>query len=147
MLMSRGGVRFPGGFVLPGKHVPTGFPALVPYLTVDDPAKLVAFLKGAFDAEEMLDQHVEHPAGQLVHTALRVEGCVIETGRASQEWKATPAAIHLYVRDVDSTYNRAMKAGAASFHGVKEMEYGERACAVRDPCGNTWYIATHTGRA
>jgi len=25
------------------------------------------------------------------------------------------------------------------------MEYGERAGAVRDRCGNHWYIATYTG--
>ncbi len=131
----------------PAKHIPIGFPALVPYITVDDPAKLVAFAKAAFGAEEMKDQHWEHPAGKIIHTALRVEGCVIETGRASAEWKAMPVAIHLYVRDVDATYDRALKAGGVSLHGVKEMEYDERACAVRDPCGNNWYIATHTGRS
>jgi PhnB protein len=129
------------------KHIPHGFPALVPYLTVDDPAKLISFLVGAFGAEELKDQHSEHPAGKIVHAALRVEGCVMETGRASAEWKATPAAIHLYVRDVDATYERAVKAGGTSLHGVKEMEYGERACAVRDPCGNNWYIATHSGQS
>jgi uncharacterized glyoxalase superfamily protein PhnB len=72
---------------------------------------------------------------------------VIETGRASAEWKARPAEIHLYVRDVDRSYERALQAGGVSLHGVKEMEYDERACAVRDPCGNDWYIATHTGRS
>lgn len=135
-----------GGIMSSEKHVPAGFTALVPYLTVDDPDKLIAFLKGAFGAEEMKDQHWEHPAGKTIHTALRVEGCVIETGRASSEWKAMPVAIHLFVRDVDATYDRALNAGGVSLHGVKEMEYDERACAVRDPCGNYWYIATHTGR-
>ena len=130
-----------------GKHIPPGFPALVPYLTVDEPERLVAFAKGAFHAEEIEDQQAEHPAGKVVHAALRVEGCVIETGRASVEWKAMPGAIHLYVRDMDAVYDRALKAGGVSLHGVKEMDYGERACAVRDPCGNLWYIATFTGRA
>jgi len=129
------------------KHVPPGFPALVPYLTVDDPAKLISFLQGAFGAEELKDQHWEHPAGKMVHAALRVEGCIIETGRASAEWKAMPVAIHLYVRDVDATYDHAVKAGGTSLHGVREMEYDERACAIRDPCGNNWYIATHTGQS
>jgi uncharacterized glyoxalase superfamily protein PhnB len=131
----------------PNKHVPPGFPALVPYLTVDDPDKLIAFVKGAFGAEEMKEQRWENPAGRVIHSALRVEGCVIETGRASAEWKAMPVALHLYVRDVDAMYDRALKAGGASLHGVREMEYDERACAVRDPCGNDWYIATHTARS
>ncbi len=128
------------------KHIPPAYPALAPYLTVDEPDQLIAFVKGAFGAEELQDQHWEHPAGKIVHAALRVEGCVIETGRASAEWKAMPAAIHLYVRDVEAAYDRALKAGGVTLHGVKDMEYEERACAVRDPCGNFWYIATHTGQ-
>ena len=138
---------FSGGKIASDKHIPLGFPALVPYLTVDEPDKLIAFVKSAFGAEEMKEQRWEHPAGKVIHSALRVEGCVIETGRASAEWKERPAEIHLYVRDVDRTYERALKAGGVSLHGVKEMDYDERACAVRDPCGNNWYIATHTGRS
>jgi PhnB protein len=129
------------------KHIPLGFPALVPYFTVDEPDKFIAFLKGALGAEEMKDQRWEHPAGEVIHSALRVEGCVVETGRASAEWPAMPLAIHLYVRDVDATYKRALKAGGVSLHEPREMEYDERACAVRDPSGNNWYIATHTGRS
>jgi len=128
------------------KHIPPGFPALVPYLTLDEPDRLVAFVKEAFGAEEMEDQHVERPAGRIIHTALRVEGSVIETGRSSAEWKGMPGAVHLYVPDVTATYDRALKAGGVSLHGVKDMDYGERACAVRDPCGNVWYLATYTGR-
>src|SRR5712692_7360652 len=101
----------------PAKHIPSGFPALVPYITVDDPAKLVAFANAAFGAEEMKDQHWEHPAGTIIHSALRVEGCVIETGRASAEWKAMPVAIHLYVRDVDGKYDSALKEGGENLTG------------------------------
>ena len=140
------GISLGDGTMPSNNHIPPGYTALVPYLTVDEPDKLIAFVKGAFGAEEMKEQHWEHPAGKIIHAALRVEGCVIETGRASAEWKAMPVAIHLYVRDVNATYERALKAGGVSLHGVKVMEYDERACAVRDPCGNHWYIATYTGR-
>ena len=146
MLKRRGAHGVLESTMTASKHIPPGFPALVPYLTVDDPAKLVAFAKTAFGAEEIKDQRAEHPAGNLVHAALCIEGCVIETGRASGEWKALPVAIHLYVRDVDTTHDRAVKAGGISLHGVKEMDYGERACAIRDPCGNTWYVATYIAR-
>lgn len=129
------------------KHIPPDYPALVPYVTVDEPDKLIAFAKDAFGADELKEQHWEHPAGKIIHAALRIEGCVIETGRASPEWKAMPVAIHLYVRDVETAYEWALKAGGVSLHGVKNMEYEERACAVRDPCGNHWYIATYTGQS
>jgi len=127
------------------KHIRPGFAALTPYLTVDDPDRLVAFAKAAFGAEELENQRWEGPGGRTMHAALRIEGNVIETGRASAEWKAMPVAIHLYVRDVEAAYNRALEAGGVSLHGVREMEYEERAVAVRDPSGNHWYIATYTG--
>ena len=127
-------------------HMPPGFTAVTPYLTVDDPDRLVDFAKAAFAAEEMKDQRAMGPDGKIMHTAFRVEECIIETGRASAEWKAMPVAIHLYVSDVDAAYARALKAGGVSLHEVRDMEYDERSGAVRDPCGNYWYIATYTGR-
>jgi len=129
----------------PPRHVPPGFRPVTPYLTVDDPDRLVDFARAAFGAEELNSQRVTGPDGRTRHTAFRVEGCIIETGRASGEWKALAAALHVYVRDADETYARAIKAGGVSLHGVRDMEYGERSAAVRDPCGNDWYIATYTG--
>ena len=127
-------------------HIPPGFNAVTLYLTVDDPDGLVAFATSAFDAEELRGERASSPDGKTMHTAFRVEGCIIETGRSSGPWKALPAGIHLYVPDADATYARAIKAGGTSLHDVREMDYGERSGAVRDPSGNQWYIATYTGR-
>jgi len=127
-------------------HIPPGFVAVTPYLTVDDPDRLVSFAVAAFGAEELEDQRASGPAGKTMHTAFRIEGCVIETGRASDEWTRFPASIHLSVRDVGAVTARALKAGAVSLHAVRDMEYGERSGAVRDPSGNVWYIATYTRR-
>ena len=126
-------------------HMPPGFSAVTPYLTVDDPDRLVAFVKEAFRAEELEDQRTVGPDGKIAHAALRVHGGIVEIGRAAAQWRALPSGIHLYVRDVDATYKRALRAGGVSLHDVRDMEYGERAAAVRDPSGNHWYIATYTG--
>jgi len=127
-------------------HIPPGFKAVTPYLTVDDPDRLLAFVKAAFAAEELTDQRSFGPDGKTIHTAFRVEDCIIEAGRASSQWKALAGGIHLYVSDVDSLYARAIKAGGVGLGDVRDMEYGERSGAVRDPCGNHWYIATYKGR-
>jgi len=127
-------------------HVPPGFAPATLYLTVDDPDRLVAFAAAAFGAEELKDERASGPDGTTMHTAFRIEGCVIETGRASGQWKALAAGIHLYVPDADAAYAHAIKAGAANVHPVRDMDYGERSGAVRDPYGNNWYIATYTGR-
>jgi PhnB protein len=125
-------------------HIPPGFNAVTPYLTVDDPDALVAFAKAAFGATELEAERASGPDGRTVHTAFRIEGCILETGRASGPWKALPAGLHLYVPDVDEAYARALEAGGVSLHEVRDMEYGERSGAVRDPTGNRWYIATFT---
>jgi uncharacterized glyoxalase superfamily protein PhnB len=60
-----------------------------------------------------------------------------------------PTAIHLYVRDVDATYQRALQAGAVSLYEPKDQPYGDREGGVRDQAGNFWYIGTNkqTGAA
>jgi len=126
-------------------HIPPGFPAVTPFITVEDPGQFTEFARAAFGAEELREQRGTTDDGKVMHAAFRIEGCVIEAGRASGQWKAMPAALHLYVRDVDSAYARALKAGGVSLHQVREMDYGERAAAVQDPFGNHWYVATYTG--
>ena len=124
-------------------HIPPGFAAVTPFLTVDDPDAMLAFAKSAFGAEEIKDQRGIHD-GKTQHLAFRVEGCVVEIGGAHGRWSGLASAIHLYVPDVDVAHARAVKAGGVSLHEVQQMEYGERASAVQDPFGNQWYIATHT---
>jgi PhnB protein len=51
--------------------------------------------------------------------------------------------IHLYVQDVDATYERALDAGATSVRDVEDQFYGDRSGGVRDPGGNVWWISTH----
>src|SRR3989475_10397371 len=127
----------------PPRQVPPGCNSVTLSITVDDPDRLVAFAKAAFGAEELKDQRATGPDGKTMHTAFRVETCIIETGRASGPWKALAAGIHLYVRDADETYARAIKAGGASLHEEATMGYGERSGAGRGPCGNHWYIADY----
>jgi uncharacterized glyoxalase superfamily protein PhnB len=53
-----------------------------------------------------------------------------------------PAFLYLYVDDIDTTYERALKAGAVSLEEPGDMPYGDRRGMVEDPCGNIWQIAT-----
>src|ERR1041385_4729577 len=68
-------------------------------------------------------------------------------GGQGSQWKGTPlpGAIHLYVEDVDSVYERAVQAGAISLYAPMEQPYGDRDCAVRDVGGNEWYVGTRLG--
>jgi PhnB protein len=59
------------------------------------------------------------------------------------EGRVMPAALHLYVKNADETYQRALQAGATSLYEPRDMEYSDREGGVTDPSGNQWYIATH----
>ena len=115
---------------------PEGWPVLVPRLVVDDPARLVAFLKVAFGA--VGDFSANAPAIlKICDSVLMVSG----TGPRDP----TDSFLYLYVDNVDATYQRALDAGATSIEDPAETPYGDRRAMVQDPCGNDWQIATHRG--
>ena len=121
-------------------HIPNGFTAVTPYFQVDDGETFVSFVQAAFDAETV-DLHREE--GRIRHFAFKIFGAMIEGSEvAGSEYPSRELAIHLYVPDADQTYSRALSAGGISIHEVQDMPYGERSGAVKDPCGNHWYIAT-----
>lgn len=47
-----------------------------------------------------------------------------------------PSAIYLYVNDTDTTYRRALQAGATSLMEPADQFYGDRNAGVKDPVGN-----------
>jgi len=123
-------------------YKPEGFHSVTPCLTVKDAAKLLDFLKQAFDAEE-LHRHLE-PSGRIAYACVRIGDSMVELSDGNEKWPAMPSGLHVYVPDVDATHKRAVQAGGTSVQEPTDQFYGERSSAVRDVCGNNWYIATQT---
>jgi PhnB protein len=121
--------------------IPEGFHTVTPYLVVPGVARLINFLKQAFDAEETIRAARED--GSISHAAVRIGDSMVEMGEASGDWKAMPAGLHLYVKNADEVYQRAVKAGATSLYEPRDMDYGDREGGVMDPSENQRYIATH----
>ncbi len=121
-------------------YKPDGYTELTPYLTVTDAHKLLHFLVSVFNAQAI--RKVEELDGTLKHAAVKIGDAVLEMAEATEEWKPTPAALHVYVPDVDGTHAQAVEAGCEVLMVPQDMDYGERSSAVLDPFGNKWYIAT-----
>lgn len=121
--------------------IPEGFHTVTPYLVVTGVARLIEFLKQAFDGEETI--RAADKDGVINHAAVRIGDSMVELGEASSQWKAMPAGLHLYVKNSDESYRRAIQAGAESLYEPQDMEYGDREGGVTDPSGNQWYTATH----
>jgi PhnB protein len=123
------------------KPIPDGFHSVTPYLVVEGVPKLLAFLRQAFDAQELL--RMPRPDGTIMHAEVRIGDSIVMMGEPMGEVKPMPGSMYLYVNDADAVYKRALQAGATSTMEPTDQFYGDRSAAVKDPVGNIWSIATH----
>jgi uncharacterized glyoxalase superfamily protein PhnB len=123
------------------RPIPEGYSSVIPYLIVNGAGRLLDFVKGAFGAQEM--DCMKDPSGRIRHGEVRIGDSVIMLADASEQWPAMPAAIHVYVNDVDACYRRALAAGARSLSEPTDQFYGDRSAGVLDLTGNKWFISTH----
>lgn len=117
---------------------PTGYNALSAYLVVASVDAQLKFLKDAFGAV-LLERMEGSSAGE--HAEVRIDDTVLMMG-AGPDVEPSNTMLHLYVDDVDAVYEAAVRAGASTREKPARTEYGQRRCAVVDPSGNTWFIAT-----
>jgi PhnB protein len=131
------------------KPIPAGYHTITPYLTLDEATNAIEFYKDAFGAEELM--RMEAPGGKIGHAELKIGDSILmisdtflqTTTRPPSELGGTTAGVFLYVEDVDSVVNQAVKAGAQITQEVEDMFWGDRFGSVKDPFGHMWSIATH----
>jgi PhnB protein len=123
------------------KPIPDGYHALTPYLIVRGVPRLLEFLKSAFGAEEV--RRTAMPDGTIMHAEVRIDGSALMMGEAHGEFAPMPGSIFYYVKDADAVYRRALDAGAVSLMEPADQFHGDRHGGVKDPAGNSWWIATH----
>ena len=128
---------------MPAKPIPDGYHAVTPYLTVRGASKVIEFLKQAFGAK-LSHEPIRRPDGSIMHAQVIIGDSRIMIAEENEMAKATTSTLYLYVPNVDSVYQLAVKAGGAKVMEPTDMFYGDRSGGVKDPSGNSWFIATHT---
>jgi PhnB protein len=122
-------------------YKPKGYSTVSPYLIAAGAGRVIDFLKRAFQAKEL--RRYDLPDGSIMHAEVRIGDTVVMIGDAGANWPAVPAHLHVYVEDVDASYARALEAGGASVQAPERKgEDPDRRGGVKDPAGNTWWIAT-----
>ena len=111
---------------------------VTPYLVVSDADTELAFLKAAFGATEV-DCH-RNPDNRVMHAEMKIGDSLVMLGQAGGRWTPRPAALYLWVDNVDATYARALQAGATSESEPEDKPYGHRNAGVIDQNGVTWWI-------
>jgi uncharacterized glyoxalase superfamily protein PhnB len=64
--------------------------------------------------------------------------------KGPQTLGGSPASLWLYVDNSDALFDRAVGAGGQVQMPMSDQFWGDRAGAVADPAGYTWWIATRT---
>ena len=122
-----------------------GFHTVTPYLMVADPDGFVAFLEAAF-AAEVTYQTTGGGGGR--HIELQIGDSRIMVGGGGPVEQDQPAALFLYVEDVDGLHDRAVQAGATNIIEPSDGQFEEqRGAGIIDPAGNQWFLGQHGPRS
>jgi PhnB protein len=129
--------------------IPSNYPRVTPYLSVDGAAKAIDFYCKVFGATER--GRMPGPDGNIGHAELTLGDSMIMLSDPFPEMGApTPQAlggsavtVMVYVDDVDAVFKRAIKAGAKEISPVQDQFYGDRSGQFEDPFGHRWNVASH----
>ena len=128
--------------------IPKGFHTVTSHLVIHDATKAIEFYQKAFGAK-VLEVH-NMPNGKVMHAAIKIGDTVM---MLADEFPGAPAAsphtlgrttdvLHIYTKDSDAFFNRAVEAGASVVMPITDMFWGDRYGQVKDPFGHMWAIAT-----
>ena len=119
---------------------------VTPYIVAEQADALINFLTKTFEAKENF-RAIGSAGGIHAEVQLGDSMLMIGGGGPDLAWRGDPLpqAFHVYVRDCDATYRRALEHGATSIDKPVDQEYGERSASLKDAAGNFWYVATYKG--
>jgi len=124
-------------------YKPTGYTSVAPYLIVRNAGDTIKFLTAAFDAREL--RRFADPSGRIMHAEVRIDDTVVMLAEGGGGFPAVPAHVHVYVRDVDAVYARAVELGAVSIQAPVKKGDEDKRGGIKDDGGTTWWISTRIG--
>lgn len=120
---------------------PKNYNSVSPYFVVNGAQKFIDLMKQIFDAREL--RRYERPDGTIMHAEIQIDDSVIMLGDASEMFPPAPLVMHVYVPNVDQTFDKAVNAGCEIVEQPKEREEDpDRRATFKDFAGNMWSIGT-----
>lgn len=125
---------------------PNSKPFFAPQLFIPGGVTDISFYPDAFGAV-VINQWLNDDG--TIHVAeLSIEGTIFHLHEERpmkgqlepNQAKGVTALIGLFVDDVDSVIDRALKAGATLLNPAQDYDYGYRQGDIRDPFGHQWLI-------
>ena len=123
---------------------PEGYTSVSVYLVAEGAQRVIDFLKKTFGAADL--RRFDTSEGKIMHAEVLVGDTVVMIAAAGGAYPAFPVWLHVYVPDVDETYQKALAAGGVSVQEpVRKQGDPDKRGGVKDPSGNTWWISTQCG--
>ncbi|KFF02828.1 VOC family protein [Chryseobacterium luteum] len=122
------------------KIVPEHYTTVTPWIISPSSAKLIEFLKVAFDAEEIPHSRITNEEGTIIHVVVKIGDALVMLFDSREGWPPTPSFLNLYVEDVEDVYQKSINLGAKSVTDITSLWFGEKVCRIIDPFGNLWWI-------
>jgi PhnB protein len=130
-----------------GPAIPKGFHTVTPSLAVVGGVAALEFYQKAFGAKELRREVT--PKGKLVHGRLRIGDSILLVSdvfrgsdrSAPSTVETTTVTLHIYTKDVETLWNRAVDAGAKVTMPLDDMYWGERYGHLVDPFGHHWSLS------
>jgi PhnB protein len=140
----KGNVALAGGSTMGRSYKPQGYSSVSPYVVANGAQGVIDFLIETFDARQT--RRYDRPDGSIMHAEVQIDDTVVMVADGADHNPAFSIWLHVYVPDVDTSYRRALDAGGLSVDEPKQREGDpDRRGGVKDPAGNTWWIATQVG--
>ena len=129
--------------------IPRGYRTATPCLTVLDVDAAVAFYQAAFGAE-LINNHTGADEFTSLHATVKIGNSLIALNREAPELGIlsplssglNAGQIHLYVDDIETSWNRAIEAGAVVHTALYDAYWGDRTGILTDNHGQLWSIAS-----
>jgi PhnB protein len=99
---------------------PDAYPTVSVYVVTEGAQRVIDFLKKTFGAT--LLRRFDNPDGKIMHAEVRIDDTVIMIADGGGNYPAFPVWLHVYVEDVDKTYQTALEAGGTSVQAPVRKE-------------------------
>ena len=117
---------------------PPGYHTVNPYLVLGNVSEFIEFSELVFNA--VVVKRIEEEKGFYAEVKIGDTCIMLEENRKSSH--PSLLSLWIYVRDVDFTYDKALKAGCKSIQTPTHKYKVDKVAKILDPFGITWLVAT-----
>jgi PhnB protein len=120
---------------------PADYNSVSPYFIVTGAQQLVDMLKQVFNGE--VKRRFDRPDGKIMHAEVQIDDSVLMIADSTDGYPSNQFLMHVYVPDVDDTFNKAISYGCESVEQpTQRVGDPNRRGTFKDFAGNHWSVGT-----